>query len=255
MKKLLFIILFFTSLISVKSQQTVFDEARTIYKRDHSFGILMHTAGLGAFYRYGRYLDGFSKRNFEVEMVGMKHEKQIKSFNPYVENGRGYFYGKKNSLTILRTSLGYQKAFISKQNVRGVEINYLVQGGLSFGYTKPIYLYVFQKDSLNKYIIDANGNQVYEAEKYDPEKHQQADIYGKASGMLGFFEGRFYPGGFLKFALNFESSRNPNKINAIEVGATLDAYLSKIPVMGLTENRQFYLNLYAAIVFGSKKIE
>ena len=230
------------------AQETIFEEARTIYRRETSYGLMIHTSGWGGSFRKGTYLDGFSKRMLEIELVGMKHSKQIKNYNPFLDNTRGYFYGKLNSLSVLRTNMGYHKTFISKQSVRGVSISYLLHGGLSVGYAKPIYLLIIED-------FDENGNLILETHRYDAEKHTVDNIYGRASAFKGLFSGRVYPGAFAKAGLSFESSRNPDKINALEVGMTLDAYLEEIPIMALTNNKQFYFNLYVALYFGGKKVE
>jgi hypothetical protein len=47
-------------------------------------------------------------------------------------------------------------------------------------------------------------------------------------------------------------------IRALEVGASLDAYAEELPIMadleGIGSNKQFYLEFYLALHFGSKKI-
>ena len=96
---------------------------------------------------------------------------------------------------------------------------------------------------------------ITEIQRYDPDRHDRGDIIGKASFFRGFLNGRFYPGGYLKVGLGFESSRQASNINAIEVGATLDAFLQDVPIMAKTPNQQFFLNLFVALNFGSKKTE
>ena len=247
MKKIIIIIQLVVFPICLWAQETVFEEARTIYKRDRVFGGNLHTAGWGLNYRYSVYTSGFSKRSYEVEFATIDHPKEIKTFSSIFDNSNGYFYGKMNYLLATRFSMGNNRTFISKQSVKGIEIAYFIHYGVTIAYTKPVYLEVI--------ALNNDHFPITEVQRYDPNKHDRGDIVGKASFFRGFFNGKFYPGAFLKAGLNFESSRQANRINAIEVGATLDAFLENVPIMANTPNQQFFLNLFVAINFGRKKTE
>lgn len=239
-------ILTILTFFSLKAQQTVFEEARTVYSTENTFAVVLHTQGWGANYRMGKYTDGFNLRVWEFELVGMKDPKQIKIFNPFLDDNKGYFYGKLNSFTIFRPSIGWHRNFISKQSVRGVAISSVTHIGASIGYTKPVYLTVI-KD------FDEFGQPRLAVERYDPNLHDVGNIYGKASGLKGLTKGRFYPGIFAKAGLNFEYSRDAARVSALEIGAALDVYAEKIPIMALTENHQIFLTLYLNLIFGGRK--
>jgi hypothetical protein len=228
-------------------QGTVFEEARTIYKREQVFGLVVHTTGWGLTYRYGKYTSGFSRNTIEAEIVGKKHPKEIKTFSSLFDNSNGYVYGKLNSILVARGGVGRHSTFISKQSVRGIAISSIFNIGLSFTYAKPSFLEII--------TIDEEGIIGSEIEKYDPDKHTQGDIIGKASYFRGFLSGKFYPGAYIKTALNFESSFVASKINALEVGAILDLYPKRIPIMANELNRHYFFNLYVSLTFGSKKTE
>jgi len=249
MKKLFSILFLFLVLFSVgQAQETIFEEGRTIYKREASLGLKMNTSGWGGTYRYGQYLTGFSKRIYEAEIVSVSHPKEIKIFSPISNNSDGYYFGKLNSIINFRGSIGYHKTFISKQNVRGVAISYVLHAGPTFAYAKPNYLEILKG-------YDEKNIPIIETEVYNPEFHNQGNIYGKASWFRGSLYGQFYLGGFFKAGLNFETSRQADKINLIEVGVTLDAYFRRLPLMAEIDNSYLYFNLYAAIMFGRKKTE
>ena len=186
MKKVFIILILIVSAQSLCAQETIFEEKRTIYKREQSFGALLHTRGWGLTYRYGQYTSGFSRRTYEVELVSMKHPKEIKSFSSIFDNSNGYVYGQLSSVLVLRASIGNHKTFISKQSVRGIAISSILNAGLSLVYAKPVYLEVIKVDS-------TDGQLTSEVEKYDPEIHSQGDIIGKASWFRGFFKGKFNP--------------------------------------------------------------
>ncbi len=248
MKKLLAIFILVAITQSLSAQGTVFEEKRTIYKRENAFGISVHTRGWGLTYRYGIYTSGFTRRTYEVELVGMKHPKEIKSFSSLFDNSNGYVFGKLNSILVLRASVGNHRTFISKQSVRGIAISSIFNVGITAAYAKPVYLEVIKIDEIDGQIFS-------EVEKYDPDLHDQGDIIGKGSWFRGFFGGKFYPGAFVKAGLNFESSRQADKINALEVGGILDVYIQKVPIMANDFNRHYFFNLYVALTFGSRKTE
>ncbi len=248
MKKIIFILILILSAESFYGQGTVFEEKRTVYKREQSFGIVLHTRGWGGTYRYGQYTSGFTRRVYGVELVGMNHPKHEKTYrNPY-DQSNGYIYGQLNSILLLRAGIGNHKTFISKQSVRGIAISSVLNVGLSFAYAKPVYLEVIKVDSVDFELTS-------EIVRYDPGIHQQGSIVGKASFFRGLLDGRFYPGAFLKGALNFESSRDASRINALEVGGVVDVYFQKIPMMTNDNNKNYFVNLYVSLIFGTKKTE
>lgn len=231
---------------TLTAQNTVFEEKRTIYKKEEAFGALIHTRGWGLTYRYGKYTSGFTRKIYDIELVGMKHPKEIKSFTSAFDNSNGYVFGQLNSIIILRGGIGRHNTFVSKQSVRGISISSILCGGFSLAYAKPVYLEVFKEREFN-------DDREYEVARYNPEKHNQFDILGSASYFRGFFNGTYYPGVFAKYALSFESSRQANRINALEVGAILDLYIQKIPMMANDFNKRYFFNLYVSLTFGAKK--
>jgi hypothetical protein len=50
--------------------------------------------------------------------------------------------------------------------------------------------------------------------------------------------------------VNFEFGKREPLVSALEIGATLDAYLKKIPIMASEDNKQFFPAIYASFRFG-----
>ena len=223
-----------------------------LYRYEMSGGVLAHSNGFGVNFRKGKHLTGYKKRMLEIELVNMKHPKEHKSFNPSNE-AKGYIFGKQNTLAILRTGIGIQKVITSKQNKGGVELRYLYYGGASIGFLKPVYLEILKENKFNPADIDIVR------EKYDPQKHNTGNIYGKAPYTKGITEMRLLPGIYGKFGLSFEYGVLDDKIRAIETGVTIDLYYKKVPIMadinpvdGYDPNRQFFLSFYISILYGNK---
>ncbi len=233
--------------VDVVGQETIFEEKTTIFKTEQSFGVGMHTNGFQATYRYGKYLSGFSKRIYEFEIANIKHPREIKSIYPFEEDVRGYIFGKMNAFFAVRPSIGYQKIIFPKQSIKGVSITSLFQFGPSVGFAKPVYLNIIQEES--------GISRVVSKERYDPKRHSTNNIYSRSSFFNGFSEMKIYPGLFGKVGLHFDYGNERELIKSAEVGFKIDAYLAPIPILAFTENRQFYLNLYIAIFFGTRNID
>lgn len=231
-------------------EQSVYDEpGRTLYSREIYGGPLVHGDGWGGTFQYGKYLTARHRRVFALDVVTMKHPKEIKSFNPNYQDARGYFYGKLNTLFIIRPTIGGKHRITEKLRKSGVEVNWCWGVGPSLGFLKPVYLQILSNEPAFQTIT---------TERYDPARHFANNIYSRASWFTGLGETQIYPGGFGRAALNFEYAGDNTGIRALEVGASLDAYAEELPIMadleGIGSNKQFYLEFYLALHFGSKKI-
>lgn len=234
----------------VLAQQTIYEETRVPYRREIYGGFMLHGDGWGAHFHHAKYRTATDRRLLSVEVVSMKHPKEVKSFNPYYEDSRGYFYGKVNAFVILRPTYGRKVQITDKIRRSGVELNYLWGIGPSIGFLKPVYLEIGKPDNI--------PYETFVIERYDPSKHNVQNIYGRASWLNGLGETSLRPGVFGRAALNFEYSGHTTGIKAIEVGATMDAFPVMVPIMAElegVENKQFFLEFYIAVQFGKKYVQ
>lgn len=207
---------------------------------------MIHGNGWGFNFGMGKYRTAKHRRMIQFEIVGMKHPKEVKSFNPYYEDARGYFFGKTNSMFIFRPSYGRKNQLTDKLRKAGVEVNYVWAIGPSFGFTKPVYLEIGKPSIPYEFIV---------IEEYDPEVHFVDDIFGRASWFRGFDKLGFHPGLFAQFGLNFEYADQRSSIKAIEAGLSIDAYPEDVPIMADMENvknKQFFFEFYISIKYGKK---
>ncbi len=212
-------------------------------------GLTIHGDGWGVNFFHGKHRTARDRRMIGIEIVSMKHPKEIKSFNPYYEDSRGYFFGKQNSFLIVRPTYGRKHQITDKIRRSGVEVNYVWGIGPSLGLAKPVYLQIDHSDIL------FSGNTT--VERYDPRIHDVHNIYGRANWFRGFGEMQFHPGAFGRFGFNFEHSGQVAGIKAIEVGVSMDAYLKPVPIMAELEgvkNKQFFFAFYLSVQFGKKFI-
>lgn len=234
-------------LATARAQQTIYDETRVLYRKELYGGGMIHGDGWGLNFFHGKHRTAKDRRLLGLEITGMKHPKEIKSFNPFYEDSRGYFYGKQNTMLILRPTYGRKRQIADKIRRSGVEVNYVWGIGPSLAFVKPVYLQIGKPDNFPYDIIVT--------ERYDPTVHDIQNIYGRASWFNGFGEMRIYPGGFGRFGFNFEHSGQASGIKAIEVGVSMDAYPVVIPIMAELEgvvNKQFFFQFYLSVMFGKK---
>jgi len=221
------------------------EEKPPLMKHEWGFGVQLHTAGWGIDYRRGKNITGYKKRIFEGGLVNIRHPKEIRSVNPYFDNAKSFFYGKMNSITVIRGGTGRQQVLFSKAEREGVEVRLLYSGGVSLALAKPVYLYIL-------YPTAFEGEYELIEEKYDPDRHYIDNIYGRAPFTSGFDGIKPYPGGYAKLGLSFEYGAYTESIRCLEAGVCMDVYGSKIPIMAFAENSPYYLNFYVNWLFGKR---
>jgi hypothetical protein len=221
-------------------------DTRVLYKKEFTAGFIAHTGGWGLTVRRSHHRTGYSKTFWEVDFVGMKHPKEIKS--SYYENAKGYVYGKMNSFLILRTGYGFHKVIFSKGRADGsaIEVRYLGSVGSSLGITKPYFVDVIK----NPYAPD--GGIVSEA--YDPNNvlHNQYNIYGRGAWYKGFDKMKLHPGIYGKFGFSFDYAGREKGVKTIETGMILDYYFKQIPMMAFAKNNSLWFSFYVSLNFGGK---
>ena len=247
MRRLLVLVfLSFANLVSGQINPFEYEEEKPpLMKNEFTFGLNVHTSGWGINVRRSKNKTALLKKVLEFEVVNMKHPKEVRSVNPYFDNAKSFFYGKLNTVTILRTAYGKQKVLFSKAEKGGVEVRLHYTGGMSLAFAKPVYLNI---------LYPTGFDREYEVvvEKYDPERHYVDNIYGRAPFTVGFSKIKPYPGAFGKLGVSFEYGTYSEDIKCIEAGVTLDAYGTQIPIMAKTENNQFYINFYINLLYGRK---
>jgi hypothetical protein len=222
------------------------DQVKVLYRNEAVGGVLSHTySGFGLNFRRGKHVTGFRKRVVEGEFTYIRDPKEVKTVNPTFDNSKGFYYGKLNSLLVLRLGTGYQNVIYSKPEKSGVEIRYVGMVGFSLGIAKPVYLEILHMtNNQNEYTLST--------ERYDPSKYGINDIYGRAPYFTGFGQSKLYPGAYGKFGLNFEYGSYDDDVKAIECGVVVDAYPSVVPIMANTSNHQVFVALYINLLYGRK---
>jgi hypothetical protein len=184
---------------------------------------------------------------FEAELVKMKHPKEIKIANPYIDNAKAYVYGKQNVLYPFRLGLGSQLLLFDKAPRDGVEINLTAMLGTSLALLKPVYLDII-KETGSRYIDVVS-------EKYDENQHFPTNIYGYSGFSKGLGDTKLIAGGYVKTGLSFDWAQKDEKILALEAGIVADLYPKRLPVMAAISgvpNKWNYISFYATLTWGKK---
>jgi hypothetical protein len=232
-----------------------------LFRKELYGAAIFHSAGWGLGFRIGQNKTYYNKKMFEFDLVEMKSPKEYKSSNSSFTNSRRYVYGKLNNLYFLRAGYGAQKLLNRKPYWGGIEVRFFYYGGLTLGFTKPVYLFI-----ANYTLIDKQLYYDITTEKYNPEIHfpwrvsipitdstsRDIDIYGKAPVYKGLSEITPYPGAYARIGFNFEYGSSNQSIKAIEVGAIIDAFPKAIPVMAYNDPYHFFMNVYISFTFGKR---
>ncbi len=214
--------------------------------RERSAYLLGHTRGFGFGYQQGQILNIYNTLFWQAELATLKHPKEYRRTNESFPNTRTYVYGKLNRVYMVRGGLSWHRNMAEKPYWGGVQVRYSFSGGINLAIAEPIHLYIL-------YYNVSEGKFYRNLEQYDPEKHFTDHIYGRGPLGSGVKQMKLYPGLYLKGSFFFEYSGNSEVVRALEVGAALDAFPKKIPIMAYIDNSHLHLSLYLALHFGTRK--
>ena len=156
------------------------DEQKGIFFRDErTFAAFLTSTGIGGNFRYAKRITAFKKTLYEIDLVNIKHPKEVKiSTSTSTLAGRSFVYGKLNHFFNLRAGLGFQKEIFQKFDRGGISIRYFYNFGPALGIKKPVYYYIYE--------ISADGQITgQKIEKFDITQHVDPRLMSKAS----FFNG------------------------------------------------------------------
>jgi hypothetical protein len=243
MKKLLVVAVFLICGGAWLSAQGDIDEQQKVFFRNEkSYGLLLNSDGIGLSYRQAKRIDYRNKRLLEFEIGTLKHPKEYKVYNMYAQGSGTFVYGKLNTVIFIRGGIGHQHEIYKKVDLGGVAIRYFYSAGPVLAIYKPIYYRVL-------YLIQGNEYGLKE-EKFDINVLQPTDIYSRASFTKGLNETKVLPGVYAQGGFNFEYSKEDKVIHAIEVGAQINAFPKKIPIMATSDNKAIFFSLFVSYRFG-----
>ena len=247
MKKLLLFLGFIIYCFFLSAQEIDVGEAEmeVITVQEWNLSVCLNTSGFGFGFQQGKTPNYKDKHFWEVEFSYYINHKAVLGRSIY--NGRAFNYGKLYDLFFLRGGYGYQRIITHKPYYGGVQIRYFFSAGATICFGMPTFLEIIYDDP--------DGFPYTKIERYDPENtyHNLNNIYGAA----GFFD-RFHkiavrPGFYGKTGLNFDFSKNPLKMQVLEVGVSMDMVFPFIRQMAFNRTKPAYFYAYIAYSFGKKK--
>ncbi len=246
MRKLYLILTFVFIGCSVSAQlDTDADFKRQVYDNEATGAFFFHSKGYGITFRRQYFMNGYNKQGYEISFLNLRHPKEVKSFNPFNDNARGFVYGRLNSFFTLRAGYGRERIIYDKTDQGTVSITAHWYGGPSVGLLKPVYLEIEKRD-------DPTVPLIIVVEKYDPTRHPINDIFGGASFARGIGETEVQMGLYTKFGVSFDYHHKDERISSIEAGVAIDYFFKEVPIMAATENYSFFTTVYLSFNFGKK---
>ncbi|HXB91311.1 MAG TPA: hypothetical protein VNU72_03440 [Puia sp.] len=222
------------------------EEGDLIFNKHNIFAIRLATDGYGISFEKGKYKTPSRTLLYEFELNEIKDPKEHR----ISATSDGFNYTsvvpyKLNNLYEFKVAIGQQHLIGGKGNKNGVAVTALYAGGLTLGMQKPYFL-----DIQNQ--ITGQTSRLTFAQVVNDST--QGDAITGASGFtVGWDHLTLKPAVNAKQAMRFDYGRLNQTITAIEAGLTEEFYFSKIPLVYLVPQRQFFFNAYISILFGSRK--
>jgi hypothetical protein len=246
MKKLLVLAeLFMFGSVLLHAQGELDEQQKAFFRNERSFAVLLNTDGIGVSYRSAKRIDFLNKRILELDAGTLKHSKEYRQPNVYNQGG-SFVFGKLNSTVFIRGGIGRQHELFKKTDLGGIAVRYFYSAGPVIALYKPIYYKVIYYQWINPTQFIPYEKE----EKFDVSIALPQDISGKAPFTKGLNETKAMPGIYAKGGFNFEYSKEDKVIHAIEIGAQINAFPKKIPIMANTHNKSIFFSLFVSYMFG-----
>jgi len=221
-------------------------DINVLFRNESTGSIFMHSRGFGCNYRRLWHVTGEKKRLIEIEGLNMSHPKEQKVKR---DRGKSYYYGKLNSLVFLRAGYGYLQTLYRRAERKSIEVRMVYNVGPVICLAKPVFLEVEYPDTVSS---KSGDTYIYKTEAYDPEKHNQYNILGRAPLFYGLGATKIYPGAFAKLGFSFEYGEHRTSIKAIETGVVVDFFPKAVPTMAKFPAENVFVTLYLGFHFGRR---
>jgi hypothetical protein len=242
------LLLFFFLSLPVFAQR----EGEIDYEKEFIGGVNFNTNGglIGGFMlRYTTLVRESNKQfhNFGLGLDILKHPKEIRYASQ--QSGGSFVAYKANHLVVVRPTYGREFVLFHKGNEDGVQLDFILNGGISFGILTPYY------------IEYQTGPGVTTIEPYDPVKTPDVNlVINSQSYTTGFSHSKVVPGIHLKTGFSFEYGHFSNKVTGLEAGFLFEGFTRKMVMMeapaytgGSFHNNQFFSSIYLVIFYGGRK--
>ncbi|HEY4110139.1 hypothetical protein [Puia sp.] len=222
------------------------EEGDLIFNKHNIFGIRLSSDGYGINFEKGKFKSPTRTLLFQFELNEKKDPKEhhISATSDGINFSSVVPY-KLNNLYEFKMAVGQEHLIGGKGNRNGVRVSFLYSGGVTIGMLKPYFL------DVQNQITGATTRKTYAEMAVDTT---EGDVITGASGFtVGWGNLSIKPAANARQAMRFDYGRLNQTVSAVEVGLTEEYYFSKIPIVYLVKQHQFFFNAYVAILFGSRK--
>jgi hypothetical protein len=221
------------------------EEGVLIYQKQSIFGIQLRTNGYGAFYELGKMKTNRKTNIYRIDITESKNEKEEKLLSNSFFFGTPVIFAKKNYFYPVTLGFGQQYILGQKGNKNGVAVTAVYNAGLSLGLLRPYYINVDDPNSGQRFVKYSTADSALFVDK---SAIKAGGGFGKGWGEI-----KVKPGAFAKVAMRFDYGRYNESVSALEIGMSLEAYASKIPIMLYQKDRRMFFQGYIAFLFGRRK--
>lgn len=253
----LFLILTVIATVSAEAQSVSapVENVGIIYNRETTINLKLTTnRGFAPGLEFGRLRTYYRTTYYHFSLGEIKHSKeQRQSAEPLRSRSfRPFIYGKQNNFFVARGGWGVKRYYSEKAKHKGVAVGVSYAFGPSLGMLKPYYLAICYPDP------NSPGDCRIFHEKYSAENASLfLDTNGKIKGASpftkGFGEMSFVPGANASIAFHLDWGAFDEFVKAMEIGAMLDLYAKKVPILVSEENNQLFFNFFINLQLGKRR--
>lgn len=213
------------------------------YNREYIWGISKNTnSGLigGVAGKYSRKIGKGQFQSFGLEIVNVKNPKELRRVS--TSSGNTFIAGKTNYLFSVRPQYGREWLVFRKAPQQGVQVNFILAGGPTFGVLTPYY--VQQEEGRAVRIISA-----------EEAAQQNGNVVGAGPFLRGFREGEvdLRIGANLKASVAFEFGTFKNDVTGFEAGFQLEAFPERVKLVQVTDGQRVFPSAFIMLFYGSRR--
>jgi hypothetical protein len=148
-------------------------------------------------------------------------------------------YGKLNYFGQVRGGYGVTRVLNSKPYWGGIEVGYFFYGGVSLGFSVPVYVKIREgADPVEK--------------RYDPEEHSMGNIIQQMPIWKGLKDIKIHPGIYAKTGMSFDFAKNDAAVMKLDFGLAADAYFPPVEKIAHSPKQYVLLTGFVCIHFGKR---
>lgn len=238
-------------MVSFAQKRLNSDTKGILYTKERAIDLRLLTHSWAADVYLGRLQTYYKTQYYRFGIGNLRDAREKRFVTDFTATGlstgfRHYIYGKQNYVYTLHGGWGMKRYYTEKAEKKGVALAMNYSGGLMAGLLIPYYLDV--TDPKNK------GRE--STIKYSAETAalflDRTKIRGKGGVFKGLSEASVMPGIYVQTGVHVDWGAFDEFLKSVEVGAQLQVFSKKMPIMVNEESRPYFFNLYLSLQFGKR---